>query len=152
MRASARWAIALSGRRVQQLVPDIRGGGTVADPGEGARKTILPIGTKGFQIRCGAVVSRRFLPSLKFGEKVGKSPPCLSIGRVRGYGRPKTCFGRDASAGIPESIACDQGSFRDVGRDIEIELEPVSIKIGVSVKAVDAHQWICSDLPDRSIK
>ena len=103
----------------QQSVPDIKGGRTVADPGESTRQTILPISTGGFQIRRDAVVSRSFLPSLKLGEKVGKRPPRLPVSGVRGYGCPEACFGCGASAGVPESIACDQGRFRNIGRDFE---------------------------------
>src|SRR5689334_14245788 len=103
----------------QQPIPDTEGGRIVADPGEGIRQTILPIDTEGFQIGGYAVMCRRFLPSLKFGEKVGKRSPRLSIGRVRGYGCSEACFCRGTSAGIPVSIACDQSRFRDVGRDSE---------------------------------
>ena len=74
MRASARWTIALSGRRASSRVPDIQGGRTVADPGEGARQTILPIGAERLQFRRDAVMPRRFVPPLKLGQQIGKRP------------------------------------------------------------------------------
>jgi hypothetical protein len=103
----------------QQPVPGIKGGCTVADSCEGARQTILPIGTIGFQIRRHTVLLGGFIPSLQFGHEVGKRPPRLSISWVCGYGCLEACFGCGTSAGVPESIACNQGRFCDIGRDFE---------------------------------
>ena len=130
MRASARWAVALSGRRASSR-STLPGRRRVARPVQGAGQPVLPIRAKRLEIGGDAVSPRSLRPPLQFGEQIGKGSPCFPVAGAPIW-RPGSCFRSVAGTGIPESITPDQGRFGEIGRVSRLELEPISFKIGVS--------------------